>query len=153
MDVLLQERHRPPAQCFPEDAGTYSGSIRSLASRSSLHNGDNEPLEGPPLAEAGCALRHSAQKEGCHHRRFQQGLGSALRRQTDLRSLVRGGVGSAHQLPRDASSVPCLSILTVRHKGTHVLICSDSRSVVSYINHQSSLVSKRLCMLANDLLV
>ncbi len=37
--------------------------------------------------------------------------------------------------------------------GHHVLIHSDSRSVVSYINHQGGLVSKRLCMLANDLLV
>ncbi len=35
----------------------------------------------------------------------------------------------------------------------HVLIRSDSRSVVSYINHQGGLVSKRLCMLANKLLV
>ncbi len=33
----------------------------------------------------------------------------------------------------------------------HVLICSDSRSVVSFINHQGGLVSKRLCTLANDL--
>ncbi len=32
--------------------------------------------------------------------------------------LVRRGVGSAHQLPRDASSVPCLSILPAGHKGT-----------------------------------
>ncbi len=35
----------------------------------------------------------------------------------------------------------------------HVLIRSDSRSVVSYINHQGGLVSERLCMLANNLLV
>ncbi len=34
-----------------------------------------------------------------------------------------------------------------------MLVCSDSRSVVSYINHQGGLVSKQLCMLANDLLV
>ncbi len=38
-------------------------------------------------------------------------------------------------------------------RGHHVLIRSDSRSVVSYINHQGDLVSKRLCTLANDLLV
>ncbi len=35
----------------------------------------------------------------------------------------------------------------------HVLIRSDSRSVVSYINHQGGLVSKRLCTLVNNLLV
>ncbi len=34
-----------------------------------------------------------------------------------------------------------------------VLVCSDSRSVVSYINNQGGLILKRLCMLANDLLV
>ncbi len=33
-------------------------------------------------------------------------------------------------------------------RGHHVLIRSDSRSVVSYINHQGGLVSKRLCTLA-----
>ncbi len=37
--------------------------------------------------------------------------------------------------------------------GHHVLVHSNSKSVVSYINHQGGLVSKRLCMLANDLLV
>ncbi len=31
----------------------------------------------------------------------------------------------------------------------HVLVRSDSRSMVSYINHQGGLVSKRLCMLVN----
>ncbi len=65
--------------------------------------------------------------------------------QTDLRSLVRIGVGFAHQLPRDASP----SILPAGH---HVLVSSDSRSVVSCINHQGGLVSKRLCTLAKDLL-
>ncbi len=35
----------------------------------------------------------------------------------------------------------------------HVLIRSDSRSVVSYINYRSCLVLKWLCTLANDLLV
>ncbi len=76
------------------------------------------PLERPPLAKAGRDLRHGAQKEVCHDRRFQQGMGSAVRRQTDLWSLVRGGVGSAHQLPKNVSSVPCLSILPAGHKGT-----------------------------------
>ncbi len=35
----------------------------------------------------------------------------------------------------------------------HVLVCLDSWSMVSYINHQGGLVLKRLCMLANELLV
>ncbi len=144
---FLQGRERPSAQSLPEKAGPYGssfastsvgsalhathpvlaeaeGSLRGLVSRTPSHNGDSGlcispgPLEGPPLAKAGRDLRHGVQKEGCHNRRFQQGLGSAVQRQTDLRSLVRRGVGSAHQLPRDASSVPCLSILPAGHKGT-----------------------------------
>ncbi len=161
---LLQRRDRPPAQGFPENAGPYGsgftstsvgpashaarpvlaeaeGSICGLAPRAPSLNGNSglcispDPLEGPPLAEAGCDLRHGAQKEGCHNRHFQQGLGSAVRGQTDLRSLVRRGVGSAHQLPRDASSVPCLSILPAGHKGTP---CANTlRQQVRGVIHKS----------------
>ncbi len=58
-------------------------------------------------------------------------------------------------------NINCLEMLAVCQacqfflpdiRGHHVL-CSDSRSGVSYINHQGGLVSKRLCTLANDLLV
>ncbi len=52
------------------------------------------------------------------------------------RPSVFGGVGSAHQLPRNASSVPCLSILPADTRGHHVLVRSDSRSVVSHIKLQ-----------------
>ncbi len=99
-------------------------SIRDLASRTPPRNGDSglciSPglLEGPLLAKARRDPRHRAQKEGCHDRRFQQGLGSAVRGQTDLRSMVRRGVGSAHQLPRNASSVSGLSIFPAGHLGT-----------------------------------
>ncbi len=84
-------------------------SIRGLASRTSLHNGDSGlcispgPLEGPLLAKARRDPRHGAQKEGCHDRPFQQG---------------QKGVGPAHQLPRNASSVSGLSILSPGHSGT-----------------------------------
>ncbi len=129
-EVFLQGRYRPSAQSFPENAGPYGsgftgtsvgsashaihpvlaeaeGSICGLASR----NGDSglciSPglLKGPPLAKARRDLTHGAQKEGCHDRRFQQGLGSAVRGQTNLRSLVWRGVGPARQLPRNASSI------------------------------------------------
>ncbi len=105
--ALLQRRDHPLAQSLSENVGTYGssfastsvgptshathpvlseaeGSICGLASRSPSHNGDlglcisPEPLERPPLAEARCELRHGAQKEGCHDRRFQQGLGGVL---------------------------------------------------------------------------
>ncbi len=58
--------------------------------------------------------------------------------------------------------INCLEMLAVCHacqfflvdiRGHEVLVCSDSRSVVSYINHQGGLVSKCLCTLVNDLLV
>ncbi len=57
--------------------------------------------------------------------------------------------------------INCLEMLAVCHgcqfflpdiRGHNVLVRSDSRSVVSYINHQGGLVSMRLCTLANDLL-
>ncbi len=75
-------------------------------------------MEGPPLAKTRHDLRHGAQKEGCHDRCFQQGLGSAVRWQTDIRSLVQRGVWPAHQLPRNARSVSGLSVLLARHLGT-----------------------------------
>ncbi len=40
-----------------------------------------------------------------------------MRGQTDLRPVVRRGVGPAHQLPRNASSVSGLSILPAGHSG------------------------------------
>ncbi len=59
-----------------------------------------------------------------------------MRRQTDLRSLVREGVGL---------HINCLEILAVYQASQfflhHVLVLSDSRSVVSYINHQGGLVT------------
>ncbi len=52
----------------------------------------------------GVILDTGAQKEGCHDRRFQQGLGSAMQRQTDLRSLEESGL-----------HINCLKMLTVCH--------------------------------------
>ncbi len=144
---FLRGRDQQSAQSFPENAGPngsgFAGtlvgsashatypvlaeaecSILSLASRTPPHNGDSGlcispgPLERPLLAKVRCDLRHGAQKEGCHDRCFQQGLGSAERGQTDLWSLVREGVVPAHQLPGNSSSVPSLSILPTGNMGT-----------------------------------
>ncbi len=76
------------------------------------------PLEGPLLAKARRDPRHGAQKKGCYNRHFQQWFVSAVRGQTDLRPMVRRGVGPAHQLPRNASSVSSLSILPAGLSGT-----------------------------------
>ncbi len=74
-----------------------------------------------------------------------------MRGQTDLRPKEKSGL-----------QINCLEMLAVCQacqffltdiRGHHVLIRSYSRSVVSYINHQGCLVSKRLCTLANNLLV
>ncbi len=163
---LLQGRYSPSPQSFPENAGPYGsgfastsvgsashethpvlaeaeGSIRGLASRTPPHNGDSGlcispgPLEGPLLAKARRDPRHGAQKEGCHDRRFQQGLGSTVRGQTCGPKRSR------------ALHINCLEMLAVCQacqfflpdiRGHHVVIRSDSRSVVSYINHHGGLV-------------
>ncbi len=112
--------HLRPIQFWLKQRVTSTG----LASRTPPRNGDSglciSPglLDGPLLAKARLDPRHGTQKEGCHDRCFQQGLGSAARGQTDIWSLVRRGVGPAHQLPRNASSVLGLSILPAGHSRT-----------------------------------
>ncbi len=110
---FLQGRHRPSSQNFPEDAGPYGsgfagtsagsapyathpvlveteGSSSGLASRTPPRNGDSslcispDPLEEHPLAKARHDCRHGTQKEGCHDRCFQQGLGSTLQELSEL---------------------------------------------------------------------
>ncbi len=144
---ILHGRYHPSVQIIPENAGPFGsgfggtsvgsashathpvlaeaeGSIHSLASWTPPRKCDSGlcispgPLEGPLLAKARHDPRHSAQKEGCLDRHLQQELGSAVRGQTDLRPTVQRGVGPAHQLPINSSSVLGLSILPVGHSGT-----------------------------------
>ncbi len=153
---FLQGRYRPSAQSFPENAGPYGsgftgtsvgsalhathpvlaeaeGSIRGLASRTPPRNGDSGlcispgPFKGPPLAKARRDLTHSAQKEGCSNK----GWGALCEGQTDLRSWSEEESGL---------HINCLEILAVCHAcqfflldiwGHHVLVRSDSRSVLS----------------------
>ncbi len=58
-----------------------------------------------------------------------------MQRQTDLQSLVREGIGPAHQQPGNASSVPGLSILPSGHKGTPC--ASMLRQLVHGVIHKS----------------
>ncbi len=67
--------------------------------------------------------------------------------------MIRRGVGPAHQLPRNASSVSGLSILPAGHSGTpHANTVRQQIHCVIH-NHQGGFVSKRLCTLVNYLLV
>ncbi len=59
-----------------------------------------------------------------------------MRGQTDLRSLVRKGVGPTHQLPRNVSSVSGLSILSAGHTGTPY--ASKLRQQVRGVIHKST---------------
>ncbi len=80
-------------------------------------------------------------------------VGEHCARANDLRSLVRRGVGSAHQLLEMLAVCRACHFFLPDIRGHHVLIRSDSRSVVSYINHQGGLVLNRLCTLTKGLLV
>ncbi len=62
------------------------------------------------------------QQESCHDRCLQHRLGGAVRRQTDLRSLVEGGERLPHQLLVNASS---LSSLPVFPAGPNRTPCAD----------------------------
>ncbi len=58
-----------------------------------------------------------------------------MRRQTDLRSLIREGVGPAHQLSLNSSSVPGLSILPAGNTGTPC--ASTLRQQIRGVIHKS----------------
>ncbi len=74
-----------------------------------------------------------------------------MRGQTDLRSVVRGGIDHAHQLPRNASSMSGLSILPTGHTVTP---CARTlRQQVRGVIHKSPGWLRLEATLANDLLV
>ncbi len=95
------------------------------------------PLEGPLLAKARRDLRHGAQKKSLVKLTF--GLWSEEESGLHINCLEMLAVSQACQF-----FLPDI-------QGQHVLVHSDSRSVVSYINHQGGLVLKRLCTLTNYL--
>ncbi len=172
---FLQGRNHPSAQSFPEDAGAYgSGFAGSLAGSASYAThpflveteGSSSGLasQTPPrncVSALTCWRNPLWLKRGVT-------LDTAHRRKvvtTDASNKGWGALCPAFDLWSEEEStlhINCLEMLAVCQacqiflpviRGHHVLICSDSRSVVSYINHQGSLISKRLCMQANDLLV
>ncbi len=74
-----------------------------------------------------------------------------MQRQTNLRSLVRRGFRPAHQLPRNDSSVPCLSILPARH--TETPCASTLRQQVRGVLHKSPGRPSLESTLVNNLLM
>ncbi len=119
---------------LPSPMRTSSASWQRLSMSSGsngLHWGAI-PLEGPLMAKARRDPRHGAEKEGCDGRRFQQGLGSAGECKPTF------GLWSEKE---SGLHINCLEILPECQAcqfflpdiwGHHVLVCSDSRSGVSY---------------------
>ncbi len=135
------------------------GSIRGLASRTPPRNGDSGlcislgPMEGPFLAKRGVILDTAHRRKVVMTDTSNKGWGALCKGKPTF------GLWSEEESGLHISWLEMLAVCQACHfflpdiPGHHVLIRSDSRSVVSYINHQGSLVSKRLCVLANDLLV
>ncbi len=126
-----------------------TGSTQRMASQTPAHQGESglcdspDPLEEPTMDEEGRGHGVGLQQES---------WGGAVRRQTYLRPLVEGGERLPHQLLGNASSLSSCQFFLPDLIGSHVLIHSDNMSVVSYINHQGGVSSKRLFILAERLL-
>ncbi len=101
----------PASYVAPSALAETEGSIRCLASRTPLNQGEPGlrdspgPLEMSSVDGTGCTRGNGLQKEGSLDRCFQHGLASSVRRPTGLRPVNEGGRKSPHQLPRNASSV------------------------------------------------
>ncbi len=178
---LLRGRCHSPSQDVSKDAGPHGRSVTSatvwsashatssalaettssitcVASRTPAYQGEPglcnspSPLERPSLDGKRCGHGNGLQEKGCHDRCLQHRLGA----------LCEGKPTFGHWLKADKRlHINCLEMLAVCRacqffltdlKGHHVLIRSDSMSVVSYISHQGGLSSKRLCLLAKRLL-
>ncbi len=121
-----------------------TGSTQCMASRTLAYQGESglcnspDPLEEPTVDGEGRGHGVGPHQESCHDRRLQH------------RSKTESGF-----------HINCLEMLAVCRAcqfflpdliGRNVLIRSDNMSVVSYINHQGGVSSKRLFILAERLL-
>ncbi|XP_042572020.1 uncharacterized protein LOC122135816 [Cyprinus carpio] len=142
---LFQNRCFSTPKDIPEAAGSYGGGIAGagaraasyapppilaeatcstscMASRTLEYQGESglyfgpDPLEGHAMDGTGCSTWYGLQKESDLHRRVQQGLGRAVRRETRFRPMVERGEQASHQLPRDDCSSTSLPELPVRPK-------------------------------------
>ncbi len=172
----LQERHRSPTQSVSENAGPYGRSIASVTAgpaphappsrvphnawrHGRLHIRVNQacvtaltPWKNPRWMEKGVAM-------GLVHTRK---VVTADASNTGWGALCEGKPTFGHWSEMESGfHINCLEMLAVCRAcqfflpdliGRHVLIRSDNMSVVSYINHQGGVSSKRLFILAERLL-
>ncbi|KAL0204651.1 hypothetical protein M9458_002669, partial [Cirrhinus mrigala] len=153
----LAIRHPPPPQEVSEDARPYGFCISgarigpathaapsALAKTSSSTSCVASWKPAPTVDGEGRALGIGLQKEGSHDRRLQQGPAYGLWSKAE-----------------EGFHINCLEMLAVCHalhsflpnlKGHHVLVRSDNMTVVSYINRQGGLSSRRLFTLVKGLL-
>ncbi len=178
----LQERHRSPTQSVSENAGPYGRSIASVTAgpapyappsnagfkprvphnawrHGRLHIRVNQacvtaltPWKNPRWMKKGMAM-------GLVHTRKVVTTDAS---NTGWGALCEGKPTFGHWSKAESGfHINCLEMLAVCRAcqfflsdliGRHVLIRSDSMSVVSYINHQGGVSSKRLFILAERLL-
>ncbi len=150
----LQERHRSPTQSVSENAGPYGRSIgRALAIQKNKHSQKAlTPWKNPRWKEKGVAM-------GLVHTRKVVMTDAS---NTGWGALCEGKPTFGHWSKTESGfHINCLEMLAVCRAcqfflpdliGRHVLIRSDNMSVVSYINHQGGVSSKRLFILAERLL-
>ncbi len=176
----LQERHRSPTQSVSENAGPYGRSIASVTAGPAPHappstlvetTGSTQRMASRTLAyqgESGLLTALTPWKNP----RWMKGVAMGLvhtrkvvttdASNTGWGALCEGKPTFGHWSKAESGfHINCLEMLAVCRAcqfflpdliGRHVLIRSDNMSVVSYINHQGGVSSKRLFILAERLL-
>ncbi len=168
--ALLRDRCHSPSQDVSKDAGPHGRSVTGASIFSA------SLVTSSPLAETTSSITcvpayqvpaYQGEPGLCNipsplKRPSLDGKGHAwewfARERLSRQMLCEGKPTFGHWLKAEKRlHINCLEMLAVCRawqfflpdlKGHHVLIRSDSMSVVSYINHQGGLSSKRLCLLA-----
>ncbi len=177
----LQKRHRSPTQSVSENAGPYERSITSVTAGPAPHAPPSTLVETTVPHNAWRHGRlHIRVNQACvtaltpwkNQRWMKKGVAMGLvhtrkvvmtdSSNTGWGALCEGKPTFGHWSKAESSfHISCLEMLAVCRacqfflpdlKGRNVLIRSDSMSVVSYINHQRGVSSKRLFILAERLL-
>ncbi len=174
----LQERHRSPTQSVSKNAGPYGRSIASVTAGPAPHAPPSTLVEttGSTQRMASRTLAYQGESGLCNPRKnprwMEKGVAMGLvhNRKVVTTDASNSGWGAlcegkptfGHWSKTESGFyINCLEMLAVCRAcqfflpdliGRHVLIRSDNMSVVSYINHQGGVSSKRLFILAERLL-